>query len=563
MTAPLYRTRTAPCVFSLIVLSFLVLALLPPLPLQAEDKPPAAEPPSPVDKALLQYLVCPPGGGLDTQRPLLYQPNECLAAIYLNTGKKALWVNDRGMTDNGWIVLNFLKHSRLHGLNEGKYQLEEILGLLPSRSPDDLARLDTLLSYGLVRYIHDITQGQFEPHLIDPELFAEAGALDFDPLVAVRNCLAAPNLSSYLHSLAPQHHHYTLLQEGLERYRAMEKQGEWASIPPGPTLRPGESDPRIKAVRLRLMRTDMPNTRDAELSPVFDTDLKRAVIRFQSRHSLDPDGIIGRKTLAAMNVSLSERIESIRLNMARWHWQAHDLGERYVIVNTASFHLQGIQGEEVEIDVPVIVGQSQHQTPVFSDLIRYLVFNPYWTITPSIAKNEELPELRKNPNHLVERHVRMFDSWQEDALELDSTAVDWHSVTPGQMTGFRLRQDPGPWNALGKLKFVFPNSYMVYMHGTPAQELFNRYQRNFSHGCIRVSDPPALARFILKGQNGDWTDEKLQQYYEQNERKVVVLSRPVPVHITYQTAWVDKSGTIHFNSDVYERDAKLRKALYK
>jgi L,D-transpeptidase YcbB len=254
-------------------------------------------------------------------------------------------------------------------------------------------------------------------------------------------------------------------------------------------------------------------------------------------------------------------LQTIRLNLTRWHRQAHQPGKRYILVNIADYTLKGIVGDETVLDIPVVVGQRQHQTPIFSNHVRYLVFNPYWTITPSIARNEQLPALRKNPFHLVEKHIRLFSSWQNDAIEMDSTAIDWYTITPSQMSAFRLRQDPGPWNSLGKLKFVFPNKYSIYMHDTPSQDHFSRQERSLSHGCIRVSDPPALASFILEDQKGTYDREKMMELYSQNERKIISLSNPIPVHITYQTSWVDKEGLINFNKDVYARDRKLLHAV--
>jgi murein L,D-transpeptidase YcbB/YkuD len=279
------------------------------------------------------------------------------------------------------------------------------------------------------------------------------------------------------------------------------------------------------------------------------------------RHGLVVDGIIGKNTIFALNITATEKVDSIRLNLARWRWQDHDLGRQYLLVNIAGFNLKAFQDEKLVLDMPVIVGEQQHQTPVFSDRIKYLDFNPFWNIPTSIAQNEELPALRKNSDHLVKRHVRLFSSWQADAIELDSTVIDWHTVTSSRIAGYKLRQDPGPGNALGKIKFVFPNRYSVYMHDTPGHNLFKRTQRHFSHGCIRISDALALAIFALEAQPDGWSREKIEEIYNQEMRKVVRLSSPIAVHITYQTAWVDSSGIIHFNRDIYLRDAKLRNAL--
>jgi murein L,D-transpeptidase YcbB/YkuD len=291
--------------------------------------------------------------------------------------------------------------------------------------------------------------------------------------------------------------------------------------------------------------------------------LQQAVLTFQRQHGLTVDGVIGKNTISALNIPIAEKIASIRINMARWRWQAHDLGEKFVLVNIASFNLKAFEGEEIVLDIPVIVGEDQHQTPVFSGLIKYIDVNPFWNIPTSIAQKEELPALRKNQNYLVNRHVRLFSSWQADASELDSTAINWHTVTEGQIAGYRLRQDPGPWNALGKIKFIFPNAYSVYMHDTPAHNLFGRTKRNFSHGCIRVSDGLSLALFLLKNQPVGYPIEEFEAIYKQEQRKVIQLSLPVPVHITYLTTWVDKNGAMYFNRDIYDRDAKLYTALLK
>jgi murein L,D-transpeptidase YcbB/YkuD len=216
----------------------------------------------------------------------------------------------------------------------------------------------------------------------------------------------------------------------------------------------------------------------------------------------------------------------------------------------------------MKIHFPVIVGKSQHQTPVFSDRVMYIDFNPYWNIPPSIARNEELPRLRKDRLHLVKRHIRLFSSWRADAVELDPTTMDWNTISRSQISGFKLRQDPGPWNALGRVKFVFPNKYDVYMHDTPTQNLFSRNKRDFSHGCIRVSDPPSLALFILSRETSGWNREKIDAIFKSGKRKIVRPDVLVPVHITYQTAWVDKNGLICFNRDIYRRDRKLGQALF-
>jgi murein L,D-transpeptidase YcbB/YkuD len=286
-------------------------------------------------------------------------------------------------------------------------------------------------------------------------------------------------------------------------------------------------------------------------------------VKFQTRHGLDPDGTIGPKTLAALNVPVAGRIKQIIVNMTRWRWQKHDLGEKYILVNIAHFDLTAFEAGHFAFGMRVIVGEEQKQTPIFSDSIKTIVINPYWTIPRSIARNEELEKLRKDPDCLTKRHIRLFSDWEDNATEIEPTKIDWQTVSWTRMGQYRLRQDSGPWNALGRIKFIFPNKYKVYLHDTPSQSLFSRTKRDFSHGCIRVSDPVRLAAFALSRQRGEeWTEERIINAVNEQERIGISLSEKLPVHITYQTAWFDKHEIVCFNYDVYGRDKKLLRALF-
>jgi murein L,D-transpeptidase YcbB/YkuD len=390
---------------------------------------------------------------------------------------------------------------------------------------------------------------------IDPDLFPETGDERFDPLAAIERARSAEDIGSYLDSLVPQYDAYQKLRIALAYYQTFLEKKNWPVIGDGVLIRPGMNDSRLEAVRHRLELTEGGGS-SAGPPDVYDDHLVAAVKIFQRKYGLEPDGIIGTNTRTAFNLTPSELINVIRANMIRMHIQAHELGDTYVMVNIAGFTADAVRNHKIAMQMPVIVGKLEHQTPVFSDKISYLDFNPYWHIPTSIAMDEELPALIKNPYHLVDQHIRLFANRLDDAIELDSTKVDWHKISRTQMSRYQLRQDPGPWNALGRVKFVFPNHYSVYMHDTPAQDLFLRSKRSFSHGCIRVSRPLALAEFVLNGQDG-WDREALERVAAEGKRKIISLRRPVPIYITYQTAWVDITGSIRFNSDIYGRDAKL------
>ncbi len=526
-------------------------------------QPPGSMTAEKLHAAMGQYLTCLPLKLVNLQQQEISISNEelCLATIYAATGMKPLWISEHGPNEKAADILHFLKNADYEGLNMNDYNVEKISALWKSRNPEQLAQLDTLLTLGLIKYAHDVRYGRIIPFQVDPELFAEAGDKNFQPVETVRQALAAPDLANHLAGLPPSHKYYRNLRQMLRQFREIAEKVSWEPIDGGRNLRQGDRDERIRQIRNRLtaLGEDVPTIEDETL---FDRHLTRVIINFQAEYGLENDGIIGKNTLAVLNMTPREKLNTIILNMARWRWHQHEMGRRYILVNIANYDLKAVdEGHEI-LNMGVIVGQFQHQTPVFSDRIKYIDFNPFWNIPQSIARNEELPELRKDPNYLVDRHVRLLSGWTEDAVEIDSTTIDWNTVSPRQMNRYKLRQDPGPWNALGSVKFVFPNSYDVYLHDTPTQDLFGRSKRTFSHGCIRVSKPLVLAEFILEEQKEEWTMARIHETIASANREIVSLSTPLPVHITYQTAWVDNQRKIRFNNDNYDRDKILAKILF-
>ena len=289
---------------------------------------------------------------------------------------------------------------------------------------------------------------------------------------------------------------------------------------------------------------------------VYNNALVEAVKRFQASQGLDVDGVIGSTTIVAMNVPVQERINSIILAMERLRWMPEDLGQQYLIVNIAGFELRRINAGEVEERMAVVVGKPYHRTPVFSDRIRFLEFNPYWNVPPDIAIKEELPALRSNA---ASRAAQGFEAVRGDQV-VDVRSVDWAGVGAGRFP-YQLRQRPGTNNALGRVKFMFPNPHNVYLHDSPAHSLFGRSVRAFSHGCIRLSRPLELAEQVLRvGGVKGWTKERIDDVVASTKTTVVNLREPLPVHITYLTAWVD-DGVANFRQDIYGHDAKLLAAL--
>ena len=485
-----------------------------------------------------------------------------LATVYHELGIHPLWVNENGPTDKAKLIFNALKAADAEGLHPDDYGVVKIAAIWESRTAAHLARLDIDLTLGLLGYVHDMQEGRLAPKLHNPKLFDQAGNHAFDPVISIFEAANNSDMSAYLAGLAPGHRHYRTLKEELTHYRNIAAQGGWPQIDGGDSLHPGEPDIRVPAIRQLLTFNG-----DLAASPVtnqdlYDDPLVVAVKRFQGRHGLEADGVLGKGTTAAMDVPVEKRIQQIIMNMERWRWTDHNLGSKYVLADIAGFDLQGIVNDLTQLEMRVIVGKLHHETPIFSDSIKYIEFNPFWNITPGIARNEMLGKLRKDSDYLGSKHIRLFSSWQAGARELNPLTINWHQVSRKQIGHYKLRQDPGAWNALGVVKFVFPNKYSVYMHDTPAHNLFEKTNRSFSHGCIRLSEPEKLAEFLLVNTEAGWTPERIRKVIDSKKRKIAKLHEPVPVHLVYQTAWVDGNGALHFNNDLYGRDRQLATALF-
>lgn len=487
--------------------------------------------------------------------------SEELGKRYREQNLEPVWVTPDGPGARAAILYETLKSTPDEGLRSDDYWVGEIESLWPSRNEDDLAKLEILLSVGLAAYMADVSEGRTDPRKLDPELFATARDVRVDPVALAVEAVHVQDLRSFLASQPPGHVHYRRLKKALSDYRALAAQGEWEPVSGGETLKPGMESDRISKVRARLQRTgDLPPDSPPILR--YDEALESAVKRFQKRFHLEIDGAIGNKTVAAMNIPISQLIRRIIINMERWRWLSHDLGDKRIFVNIAGFYLQGSHDGTIDLFMPVIVGEQYHKTPVFSAFIKYLEFNPYWNIPNSIASNELYPALLKDPNHLKKKNIRTFVGSGADKVEVDSSAIDWARIGPESIRGFRLRQDPGPKNSLGTVKFVFPNRFDVYLHDTPTPHLFKRPRRDFSHGCIRVSRPLELASYLLGGAENGWDVDRMKKIIDSGKPTIVKLDKPYPIHILYRTAAVGDDGLVYFADDLYGRDRLLEKALF-
>lgn len=485
-----------------------------------------------------------------------------LSIIYNKTGLRPLWGSPDGPGKKAEILLATLKNCATEGLAPEEYHINRIIALWDGRTAEELVDLDIFLTLAFITYAHDAQYGRTHAASDTPSLLIQSdGMPGFDALTLTQKALESQDLNRFLTDLLPRHKYYQNLRAALPRYQELAAAGGWNQISSGKSIHPGEQDSRIPEIRKRLQIEGFLTPTSAAAS-TYDEALVEAVTRFQLLHGLADDGVIGRSTLAAMNISAGKKIRQIIVNLERWRGEAHDLGQKYVLVDIAGFTLDGVQDHITVLKMPVIVGTQQHETPVFSDMIQYIEVHPYWNVPAKIARDEMLPELRKNPRYLNTNHIRLFSDRSAEAIELDPLSINWKRVSPEQMGRFKLRQEPGKWNALGKLKFAFPNSHNVYMHDTPTQFYFQRSSRAFSHGCIRLSKPQELAQFLLGGPANGWPPERLNELIAAEKRAIIRLPAPVPVHITYQTVKSDQHGAISFHTDIYNRDQPLEEILF-
>jgi len=476
-----------------------------------------------------------------------------LPAFYENRAFARAWTG-RHAGD----LLAALRRAESHGLEPRHYHLEALVEAGGRRAPDDpavAAELDLLRTDALLRLARDLRFGKVEPDERDPRPDPAATAEGEDAAALLEELIAASDLGGALEALAPDHHAYRGLRRALARYRAIRDAGGFPVLGEGPALRLGDIDPRIPWLRVRLaVAGDL--AADANLLwPAFDATLEQAVRRFQHRHGLNDDGVVGTATLAELQVPVERRLEQIRVNLERARWILRDLPPSFVVVNVAGQRLYLVRDGAAVWERRVIVGKTATRTPTFSALMRYVVLNPAWSVPRSINR-EVLADVRRDPAYLQRQGFRVLDP---AGGEVDPSTVDFESYG-GSDFPYLFRQSPGAVNALGRIKFEFPNPYAVYLHDTPARSLFDREQRTFSHGCIRVQDPLHLAELVFDDPE-TWSRQALEAAIATGATRTVPLEHPLPVLILYWTAAADLHGELHFYRDVYGRDAAVLRAL--
>lgn len=416
----------------------------------------------------------------------------------------------------------------------------------------DRAGLDLLATDALIRLAYHLEFGKVDPQALDANWNMVREIEGADPVEVIGRVIADPDLAGALSRFGPDHPAYQGMRRGLERYRAIAARGGFEPVPDGAALRLGSVDPRVPALRRRLVASgDLPGgtTDRAE----FDESLEAAVVRFQRRHRIPQDGVVGASTLEALNVPVEDRIDQIRVNLERGRWVLDEIGGDLVLVDIAGFELRYYEGFQEVWRTRVQVGRPYRRTPVFRSAIRYLEINPTWTVPPGILRRDVVPKARSDPDYLSRQHMRLFDA---QGHEVDPAGVDWSR----ERLPYRFVQDPGPWNALGRIKFMFPNPHFVFLHDTPSRELFERTDRTFSSGCIRVEDPLQLAEFLLHDRS-QWNRSRFKSMIEDGRTRTVTLPQPVTVVLLYWTIEIAPDGSVHFKRDPYGRDEAVLEAL--
>lgn len=482
--------------------------------------------------------------------------NALLADFYRSNDFNPVWVKRSQITE----LLETIKSVEADGLLSRDYHISGIRNFYnnPPGSPFLKARYELLLTDAMFKLSYHLLHGKVDPEKIDPNWNLSKGSDGNGLIERLRNAVAGDSLAAVVAKLPPNHPKYINLKAGLAKYRQIAAKGGWGSIPGGSSIKEiGQYDDRIPALRRRLEITgeiamfSQVDTSFASSAMVYSAELKEAVKSFQKRHGLEVDGAVGPKTLKALNVPVAQRVDQIRINLDRYRWFVQKLEPTFVLVNIAGFTVQYVENGRYKWGSRVIVGEPYWKTPVFKAQMQYIIFNPAWNVPPGILKKEALPAIKRNPEYLSQHDLQVID---RSGRVVNPDSVNWTAYSAGLLP-YRLRQPPGDRNALGRVKFMFPNKHLVYLHDTPGKHLFDKSTRAFSHGCIRLQNPFELAQLLL-----GWGTEDIQEAVDAEKTRTVHLPRKVPVFLVYLTA-VAEDDEVLFRNDVYSRDAAVLKAL--
>lgn len=482
--------------------------------------------------------------------------SRAVARFYQARKAKAAWTDPHDAEE----VIHAIKGIERDGLTPADYHLSAIESLLQQRETASTAELeaelDILLTDAVAGMLDHVRFGRVRPVSLNSKWNVDPreGAAPLEEDVA--NIAATNSIRDAIERAKPHHFIYRGLVEALVQLREIETKGGWPSVPAGKGIRPRAGDSRIPAIRERLAVTGEFRGRKETDSTIYDKELQSAVELFQARHRIDTNGVIDKTTVEAMNVSAHDRVGQVRANLERSRWVIGGLQDDFVLLNLPAYKAYLIRGGKNVWEARTQIGEEAKQTPTFRADMRTVVFNPDWTVPPMIIADEVVKGMQKNKNYLAEKGLVLLD---KDNQEVDPGSIHWGSDTAENFP-YTLRQPPGEGNALGRVKFLFPNQYSIYLHDTPSKQLFESDRRTFSHGCIRVENPLDLARVLLEGQSG-WNAAKIEEVVAAGKMEHVPLEHPLPVLIVYWTVSVGAVGEIRYMNDIYSLDAPVLAAL--
>ena len=501
-----------------------------------------------------EKLIADPFSNVNLRAGLIsaLQQHPLILDFYSENDYELIWFGNNALASQRRAELvNSLQSASFHGLPGKKYQVNSLLSKLStSDSLFEIGLLEGLFMIAFTEYASDLDTGVLIPSEVDTDIVRQINFKDTDFYI---QGLLSRNPYDYFRSLGPQSSEYARLLVEYQKLSEIIRNGGWSNIATDRILRFGDSGDDVVAIRNRLFDQGyMPNS----ISTKFDKKLLKAVQKYQSDHGLIPDGIVGEGTILELNISAEQRLSSIIVALERERWLGDTLGQRHIWVNLADFKAKIIEDHAVVFETRTVLGVNDEsmRSPEFSDKMEYMVVNPTWHIPVSIAKNEYLPELKKDPEALP--FLKLFDS---SGSLVDRESIDF-SILGKNYFPYEMKQLPSTTNALGLVKFMFPNPYNIYLHDTPAKDLFMKEVRDFSHGCIRLHEPFDFAYALLEKQT-DEPQSEFQNALKSQEETIILLSKSVPVHITYRTAFTKAGGGIEFRRDIYGRDQKIYDAL--
>lgn len=487
---------------------------------------------------------------------------DLLIHFYEKRGFQPAWLKEGTLSSSGETLFSLLWQSHLEGLHPEEYHLHTINGIwmelsteMASIDSNLMVEMDILLTNAFFVYASDLQAGRLNQKSLEREWVKET---TFDPITVLEEILENPEERRF-QELSPSHRQYNRLVELIPLYWEIMQQGGWPHLPEGITLEKGDQNHAVALLRKRLLQEPFQRI-DLQVGAedVYNHHLQEAVMDFQRRYHLEVTGQVDDATRSFLNKTVEEILHQIVINLERWRWFPPYLEDRYILVNLPDFGLLVVESGETTMEMRIIIGHDQQKTPAFNSRISHLVLSPRWYIPTSLAIRTYLPMVKNEPEQLEEMRIRIYERTDAGFEEIDVASVDWEDVDTGNFQ-YYFWQDAGPWNRLGKVIFMFPNPYHVYVHDTPDKYLFNRRVRTFSEGCIRIEEPMELALYLL-ANNQQWSIERIEETVAKRTETTVFLPQSIPIFIQYSTAWVDDRGMLHLRNDIYQKDPPLKNA---